>query len=629
MRFQQPPMLKNLLLAFVLFTCNVLTAQVPEYDDDKGAEGKTAYRCFVDLTKVHDDKLTVLVYPPKTQSNTVEYRIPRIVPGTYSVYDFGRFVSNFTAFDSKGKKLTVTQTDKDGWLISNASTLNMVSYDVEDTWDTDQNENIIFEPAGTNILADTNFVLNNFGFFGYLKDQKEIPYELYITKPVGFYASTGAENLSTGKTNDVIKFDNYHQLADSPIMYCRPDTAWLNVGGAKILVSIFSPNQKVTAKEIAPDINKILTAQKDYLGGTLPVKKYAFIISLFRGFSGKSGSYGALEHSYSSFYFLPEGSATGLSQSVKDISAHEFFHIVTPLNIHSEEIQFFDYDNPKMSAHLWMYEGTTEYAASLVQIKSNLITLEDYIDVLQDKINSAKKYNDSLPFTTMSLGVLDKYEDQYGNVYEKGALIGLCLDIKLRSLSEGKYGIQNLMADLSKKYGKNKPFKDDQLFDEITRLTYPEIGTFLKTYVGGSAPLPIKDIVQLVGLQYTNESADKRLLIAGRKAFVGSSAIFLDDIIQDDVAFDGCLVTETDAIVAVEGRRITPDNIDNLFAYIKDQAALGKPVKLTAKHDYNDKEFNITCPVSLKTVTSGQPTLKVNANATPKQLAIRKAWIGQ
>lgn len=622
-------MLKNLLLAFVLFTSAILTAQVPEYDDDKGAEGKTAYRCYIDLTKVHDDKLTVLVYPPKTQSNTIEYRIPRMVPGTYSVYDFGRFVSNFTAFDSKGKKLTVTQTDKDGWLISNASTLNMVSYDVEDTWDTDQNENIIFEPAGTNILADTNFVLNNFGFFGYLKDQKEIPYELYITKPVGFYASTGAENLSTGKTNDIIKFDNYHQLADSPIMYCRPDTAWLNVGGAKILVSIFSPNQKVSAKEIAPDINKILTAQKDYLGGTLPVKKYAFIISLFRGFSGKSGSYGALEHSYSSFYFLPEGSATGLSQSVKDISAHEFFHIVTPLNIHSEEIQFFDYDNPKMSAHLWMYEGTTEYAASLVQIKSNLITLEDYIDVLQDKINSAKKYNDSLPFTTMSLGVLDKYEDQYGNVYEKGALIGLCLDIKLRSLSEGKYGIQNLMADLSKKYGKNKPFKDDQLFDEITRLTYPEIGTFLKTYVGGSAPLPIKDIVQLVGLQYTNESADKRLFIAGRKAFAGSSAIFLDDIIQDDAASDGCLVTETDAIVAVEGRRITPDNIDNLFAYIKDQAALGKAVKLTAKHDYNDKEFNITCPVRLKTVTSGQPMLKVNANATPKQLAIRKAWIGQ
>jgi predicted metalloprotease with PDZ domain len=43
---------------------------------------------------------------------------------------------------------------------------------------------------------------------------------------------------------------------------------------------------------------------------------------------------------------------------------HEFFHIVTPLSIHSKEIQDFDY-NDKMSEHLWMYEGVTEYFANL------------------------------------------------------------------------------------------------------------------------------------------------------------------------------------------------------------------------------------------------------------------------
>lgn len=622
-------MLKNITILFALIFSSALLAQVNP-DDDRGAEGKKAYRCFVDLTKVHNDKLTVLVYTPKTENNTIEYRIPRMVPGTYSVYDFGRFISNFTAFDNKGQKLKVTPTDKDGWMIADAKNLTMVSYDVEDTWDTEDRENFVFEPAGTNIQADTNFVLNNFGFFGYLKDQKEIPYELYITKPAGFYASTGAADLTSGKTSDVIKFDNYHQLADSPIMYCQPDTAWLNVGGAKILVSVFSPNQKVSAKQLAPNIQQILNAQRDYLGGTLPVKKYAFIISLFSGFFSKSGSYGALEHSYSSFYFLPESEADNLSQTVKDISAHEFFHIVTPLNIHSEEIQFFDYDNPKMSAHLWMYEGTTEYAASLVQIKAGLITLDDYIDVLQDKINSAKKYNDTLPFTTMSLGVLDRYEDQYGNVYEKGALIGLCLDIKLRSLSDGNYGIQNLMADLSKKYGKDKPFKDNELFDEITRLTYPEIGTFLKTHVGGNKPLPIKDIVELVGLSYTNLSADKRLVIGGRQAFAGSSAIFLDDRLVDESGIGpGCVVEPDDAIIAIDGKRITPANVDDLFTLLKDKAAAGKPVSMTAKHSYNDEEFTISCVVKLINIPSGQPSLKINPAATPKQLALRKAWIGQ
>jgi predicted metalloprotease with PDZ domain len=566
-----------------------------------------------------------LVYTPKTKNNTVEYRMPRMVPGTYAVYDFGRFVSNFTAFDSKGKKLTATPTDKDGWLIADAQNLTMVSYDVEDSWDTDQKDNCIFEPAGTNILADTNYVINTFGFFGYLKDLKEIPYELYVTKPKGFYASTGAEALTSGKTADVIKFDNYNHLADSPIMYCKPDTTWLNVGGAKVLVSLYSPTGKANAKDLAADISQILNAQKDYLGGTLPVKKYAFIINLFKGFFSKSGSYGALEHSYSSFYFLPESSSGSLSQTIKDISAHEFFHIVTPLNIHSEEIQYFDYDNPKMSAHLWMYEGTTEYAASLVQIKSNLINLDDYLAVLQDKIGGSARYNDTVPFTTMSLGVLDKYKDDYGNVYEKGALIGLCLDIQLRSLSDGKYGIQNLMADLSKKYGKNKPFKDGELFDEITRLTYPEIGTFLKTCVGGSNPLPIKDVVQLVGLSYDSETADKRLIIGGRQAFAGSSAFFLDD----NLVGDACGVDDSDIIVAVEGKRITPANVDNMFADLKDKAAAGQTISLTAKHTYNDVEFTISCKTSLKAITSGSPTLKVNPNATPKQLAMRKAWIGQ
>lgn len=36
----------------------------------------------------------------------------------------------------------------------------------------------------------------------------------------------------------------------------------------------------------------------------------------------------------------------------------------------------------------------------------------------------------------MSEGCLTTYKDQYTNVYQKGALIGLCLDIKLQSIIE-------------------------------------------------------------------------------------------------------------------------------------------------------------------------------------------------
>lgn len=52
-----------------------------------------------------------------------------------------------------------------------------------------------------------------------------------------------------------------------------------------------------------------------------------------------SRSSGALEHSYSSMYVLPEMDSISLEQTIKDVAAHEFFHIVTPLNIHSYEVE--------------------------------------------------------------------------------------------------------------------------------------------------------------------------------------------------------------------------------------------------------------------------------------------------
>jgi predicted metalloprotease with PDZ domain len=70
----------------------------------------------------------------------------------------------------------------------------------------------------------------------------------------------------------------------------------------------------------------------------------------------------ALEHSYSSVYYSPQARADKVSDEITGLSCHEFFHIVTPLNIHSEEISNFNFDTPKMSKHLWLYEGLTEYA---------------------------------------------------------------------------------------------------------------------------------------------------------------------------------------------------------------------------------------------------------------------------
>src|SRR6185503_15287535 len=117
---------------------------------------------------------------------------------------------------------------------------------------------------------------------------------------------------------------------------------------------------------------------------------------------------GALEHSYSSLYFMPEKTIEETRGQLRDFAAHEFFHIVTPLTIHSEEIHEFDFNDPKMSKHLWLYEGVTEYFAGSVQVKYGLITRDEYLSDMRQKLLIASNFLDEVPFTDISKFTLDK-----------------------------------------------------------------------------------------------------------------------------------------------------------------------------------------------------------------------------
>ena len=77
----------------------------------------------------------------------------------------------------------------------------------------------------------------------------------------------------------------------------------------------------VSAKQIAETIEEILMAQNEYLGGELPVNKYAFV---FYFTDQPVTSYGALEHSYSSMYYMPEQTIDAMRQQLRNFAAHEF-----------------------------------------------------------------------------------------------------------------------------------------------------------------------------------------------------------------------------------------------------------------------------------------------------------------
>lgn len=616
-------MKKIFLLIFILSTLYFLPSEASAQNKEN------PIKFTVDLTNVKEDMLMVEMTPPKFSSDEITYRLPKMVPGTYSIYDFGRFIKDLKAFDKNGDELTVEREDINSWKISDAKKMKKMTYWVEDTFDSKDTGKFIFEPAGTNISKD-NFVINNHGFFGYFDDMKDNQYIIDIIKPQGFYGATPMIADYSDDTKDEFKVNSYFTLVDSPIMYSVPDTTVISVGGADVLIAVYSPNKMVKSKFVAENIQALLQASSDYLGGQLPVKKYAFLFYFFSGNPG-SGASGALEHNNSSFYSLAEGGPAQIAGQVKHTAAHEFFHIVTPLGIHSEEIGNFDYNVPKMSRHLWLYEGCTEYNSMIALVRGNVYDPKEFIHEIERKIAVSKFFNDTLAFTEMSLYALGKYEKQYQNVYEKGALIGMCLDIKLRQLSGGTYGLIDLLHDLSKKYGEDRSFVDTELFDEITSLTYPEIRDFFTRYVEGNNKLPYKEFLNIVGLDFAGGAKEKELSLGSndinfdmktRRIYVESDNI--------DAFGKSIGLQKGDQFTKINKQELSAGKIQGILQNLMSSAKEGDDIEFeVARKDSDGNEKLVTLKGKIKMVEGeSKPEVKLLQNPTDEQLKLRKAWMG-
>lgn len=597
---------------------------------------KNAYQYRVDLAATANDRVPVRLTVPAQTQDVATFNIPKVIPGTYADYDFGRFIHNVQALDAKGKALPVEKSTPNTWTIKNAKSLAAITYEVEDTWDTDMKDKFVFEPGGTNIEKDSAWVVGNGGFFGYLNNAKQVPFEVTFVKPAGFYGSTALVATSSTATEDKFQTSSYMHLIDSPFLYTKPDTTWINVGNTKVLISVYSKTGRNKSAEFKDALAQTLNAQKNYLGGNLPVEKYAFLIYLNpEGVGYKSSAAGALEHSYSSLYTLFEGDPAQLAEGVKDIAAHEFFHIVTPLTVHAEEIGNFDYINPKMSKHLWLYEGVTEYFAQHALVHEKIVPQEQFVEIIRQKMLLADRYGmDGMSFTEMSKNVLDPAinDKYYGNVYQKGALIGLCLDVKLRQLSGGKYTLVKLLQDLGKTYGKDKSFEDDKLFDEIARVSgQPSIKEFLVKYVEGKEPLPLTEVFEAVGITYAAEFTENRVSLGGVSFGYNqqSEKIFVPAIRDtNNVNLKAMGLKVGDVIEEVEGQALTAQNANQLLG---GWARSAGPAKLTVSRTQANGTTK-TLPLSANLVAvdvKEKHRLAINPTATPEQVALRKAWLEQ
>lgn len=593
----------------------------------------TIIETTIDLINVDNDRVNVTINPGSFSKNNISFFIPKTVPGTYSEDNYGKYIEEMKAYDYQGNELLVTSIGVNEWNIPDATKLDKISYYVTDTYDTESELNDpVFSPAGTNILKDKNFVLNLHGFVGYFEGLKEVPYELIISSPLDLVPTTSLNKkpANSKSITDIFLASRYFEVVDNPILYAKENIASFVINDITVNLSVYSPNDRYAATDLKESMERMMQAQKAFLGEIDGTKEYNILLYLSTLDQNDAAGFGALEHHTSTVVVLPEQMPLEtLEKAMIDVVSHEFFHIVTPLNVHSKEIQFFDFNDPKMSQHLWMYEGTTEYFANLFQIQQGLIDEADFFTRIVDKISNSKSYDDEMSFTTMSRNILDNpYKGNYANVYEKGTLLNMSLDIRLRDLSNGEKGVLWLMKELSKKYDDDTPFEDDEIIDEIVAMTYPEIKSFFDIHVEGNTPLDYDEILASVGLMTTDIQERSGYFLNGEVPFIdidqnNNDAIFIRSGIELNTFFTGLGAQGGDTIRSIDGMPISLESIRPIigqsFGWTSDR-------EITMVVKRGEEELTLQGKV-------GTPMLKVttivpiDSLENSPQSKLRKAWL--
>lgn len=590
----------------------------------------------IDLVNVKDDKVAVTMEFPKMKSGDIKFHFPKTVPGTYSVDDYGRFVEGIKFYDNKGRELTYTKVNDNTYSLKNAKDLSKVTYLVNDSFDDEMDNSkhkAVFSPSGTDIEEGKIFMINTHGFIGYIDNMQDVPYQLVIQKPAGFYGTTALVDQDKSDATDTFTLANYAKVTDSPLMYTKPDYITFNAGGMDLVLGVYSPTGKYKAADFKDNLEKMVLAQKKFLGDMNTNKKYAIMLYLSGGDGPQIKGFGALEHHESTSVVLPEMMPKdAIDKTITDVVSHEFFHTVNPLKTHSEEIHYFDYADPKMSQHLWMYEGGTEYFANLFQIQEGLINKDEFLQRINEKITNSKNYDDTMPFTVMSKNVLkDEYKDQYRNVYEKGALLAMCLDIELRKLSNGEMGYRDMIRKLSQRFGENKPFKDDKLIDELVTVTgYPQVKDFYNKYIAGNQPTPYAEYLSMVGVEAKKQDTPPLFWFIkdpNQTGFNDKNNTFVFDESSALSPFAKSIGFKiTDEIFALDGKTIDIQKIQDFINYSK-TIKEGQNVTVTILRKNGDKTDKIDLKGKAILDKMTIETLQYKASPTPAEQKLQSQWL--
>ena len=411
---------------------------------------------------------------PKAGSNTKDTQNPLLLHmshfGTEDLYDgYARYVRDLTATDTNGEKIPVTEFDKTQWAVEtqNGSPVTL-RYKV--LLNHDEREWSFGNDEAPYVQEDCIFCP---GYALFITGEVE-DIELRVDVPDDWHVSTPWNPIGSEKHRFTVA--GHDDLMYAYLVLGTHSEGVVESEGTEIVIAL-GGHFKASIDEVQRTVESLLHSYSEIFGGT-PKDRMLFVANPCDKYSGG----GVSGHSIT---VLMDGTlGADNRQSWAPLVAHEICHIWN-----GKAIDF-------NTQEYWFSEGFTEYCSKISCVRLGIISEDDFLRDLERKWELyLSKQGD--------LSIREAGENKSANrnlVYEGGSLVATALDLQIRTLTENRNSLEDVMTQMYREFGlTEKKYTMDDIIKVVNQIAGKNLQPFFQKYVAGTERLPLAEYLKDAG----------------------------------------------------------------------------------------------------------------------------------
>jgi predicted metalloprotease with PDZ domain len=502
----------------------------------------------------------------------VELMMAVWTPGSYMVREFARNLETVTAWSGSGEPLPIAKTSKNRWRVEAEGPSVIVRYKVYSRE----------MSVRTNFVDESFAILNGAPTFLTLAGGERRPHDVRLVLPPQWRT---AVSPLPGTSENAWRAADFDTLVDSPIYAGNAPVYRFEVAGRPHLLVNEGEGNVWDGPRSAADAERI-TRELAAFWGVVPYERYVF-------FNLITEAVGGLEHRDSCVLMTSRWKSRtreGYNDWLSLVS-HELFHAWNVKRLRPAELGPFDYEGEVYTRSLWFAEGVTSYYDDLLVHRAGMTKRDEYLKRLSKQIETLQITPGRLvqPLEESSFDAWIKYYRRDENsintgisYYTKGSVVAFLLDARIRSATDGKRSLDDVLRLAWQRYSGEQGFQPGEMRAIVREVTGTDLDPWMARALESAEELDYSEALAWYGLRFVESDEDNGKDSKGSKdekkdeeppgwlgieTEVQAGRVIVTQVKRDTPAYEAG-VNVGDELIAVGDYRVPPDGWkDRLKAY--------------------------------------------------------------